>query len=901
MTLWRKLSSACRAIFLKKRVEAEMENELRSHIELRTQESIDAGKSADEAYYSALRHFGSKESIKQDCREQRSGHSIENFSRDVRFGVRQLQRNPGFSCIVILILGLGIGANTSIFSVINTVVLRPLPFKEPERIVTIWENDRSTEKKRVSPANFFDWQKQARVFESIAFSPAWSGSREFNIVDAEGAERLTGAYVSSGFFPVFGVNPLLGRTFTSEDDLPEKSDVAVLSYGLWKRRFGGDQGILGKVITLDNYWRREFRVVGVMPFDFNLPSKEDLWISAGWMMRGTPRREGGQYEVLARLKPGVTVQQAQSEMNFIQSRISNQYPESHTSPQTRVTPLLEEWVGNSRRSLLLLLGAVGLVLLTGCVNVAGLVLAKGVARQKEIALRLAIGASRSRIVNQLLTESLVLSIAGGFLGIFLAYAGVKLFVAFSPGNIPRLDQVTIDTTALGFTIAIATITGIVFGLVPALQCSKPDLNETLKGECRSTSAGGRTGRIRSYLIIAEVAMATVLLVGAGLMLQSFSKLSSLDRGIHPEHLLTAELDFSLSGFTTWTTNTQTRPQVKLRQLLGTVRQLPGVESAGAANSFLRSDNRPANQPFSIFERPAPSATERPNVDNKAITPGYVQTAGMRIQSGRDVLESDVLGAQGVVLVNESFTRRFFPGEDPLGKHISLDGNSRPLDSKDNLGLPIWSEIVGVVTDVKSLTVQPTASPEIYWSYWQWPMQRPLLFVRTRGEPGALMESIRGALKSTIPNLPALQIRSMQERVGESIAQPRFQAGVLNIFGGMALLLAACGVYGMVAFGVAQRRHEISIRMALGAQRTNVVFFVVSHGLMLVLTGLIVGLVSSLGLTTVMRTMLFEIHPHDPATLLTVSLVLSAVAFLACWIPASRAANIDPMVALRSEQ
>jgi putative ABC transport system permease protein len=819
---------------------------------------------------------------------------------DLKFAFRQLLKNPGFTAVAVLTLALGIGANTAMFSIVNGVLLRPLPFKEPDRIVMIWESNPESERRRVSPANFLDWQKENTVFESISCSPAWAGSREFNFVGREGTERVAGAYVSSGFFPSLRVIPQLGRWFLPAEDQPDTSAVAVLSHGFWQELYGGDTNIVGRTLTLDGFWRRDFTIVGVMPPEFQLPTGEELWVSAGWMMGGNPHRSAPHFEVIARLKPGVSLVRAQAEMNLIQARIAQQFPEAGVGPRTRVVPLREEWVGNAQRPLLVLSGAVGLILLIACGNVANLLLARAAARRKEITLRLVLGARRWRIVRQLLTESVLLASLGGVGGVLLAHWGVQLFIAASPAGIARLAEVAVDDRALAFTAVAALLTGLAFGLAPAWQGSRTDVNETLKGDGRSASSGIATGRWRGLLVSTEVALATVLLVAAGLMLQSFTRLMNVDRGIREEKVVTAELDFSVAGYTTWITNSATRPQVRLQQLIERVRELPGVQSVGAASHFLRQDNRPALQPFAIFGRPPLREPERPTVDNRAISPDFLDAVGMRLLRGRDFTEADVLGAPGVVLVNESFVRRFFPGEDPLGKHLTIARELPPLDTRDNVGLPVWSEIVGVVSDVKSLTTQPQAVPEVYWSYWQWPMQRPTLFVRATGDPAPLMAAIHRETKTVAPNVPSPDVRLMADRVGASVAQPRFQAGLLNLFAGLALLLAACGIYGVLTYSVTQRQREIGIRMALGAPRNNVLGLVLRQGMRLTLLGVGLGVVAALALTKVLQNLLYEVRPTDPVTYSVVTLVLLLIALFACWLPARRASRIDPMVALRTE-
>jgi putative ABC transport system permease protein len=818
---------------------------------------------------------------------------------DLKFAFRQLLKNPGFTAVAVLTLALGIGANTALFSVVNGVLLRPLPFHEPDRLVTLWENNpaRGLEQQNVSPPNFADWLAQTGAFEQMAF---WTGPSDFNLVTKDGSEKVRASYASSSLFRVLRVEPQLGRGFLPEEDRENGPRVAVLSHQLWQGRFSGDPQVLGQSLTVDTYGRRTYTIVGVMPPGFPFPQDTELWLPAGWNGLPRDRRGGNWLSVIARLKPAVTLAQAEAEMNTIQARIAQEHAREGMAPAADVVPLLQQTVGrNTRTALLVLWGVVAGVLLIACANVANLMLARAASRQKEIALRLALGAGRWRVMRQLLTESILLALLGGGMGALFGYWGVKVFVAASPANIPRLAEVSLDAAALGFTVGAALLTGVIFGLAPAWQCSHPALNETLKESNRSASAGISAGHTRSSLVVAEVALATVLLVGAGLMLQSFARLLAADRGFRAEHLLTVELDFSVAGFTTWVRPTETRPQVRLRELMERVRQLPGVESAGATYRFLRKDNRPPIQPFAILGRPPAPEGERLIADHGAITPDYLRTLGMRLLRGRDFTEADTLEAPGVVLVNESFVRRFFPNEDPLAKYVTME-KVAPRGATNQWGQSVWSEIVGVVSDAKSLSAQPEALPEVFRPYWQWPMQSPILLVRTKGDPAALTAAIRRETKSVIPSLPSPKIRLMTERVGESIAQPRFQAGLLNLFGAVALLLAAGGIYGVLAYSVSQRRREIGIRMALGAQQHDVLSLVIGQGMKLALSGVVIGVMSALALTRVLRNLLYEVKPTDPLTFAAVALLLVAIALFACWLPARRAAHVDPMEALRYE-
>ncbi|HXT38988.1 MAG TPA: ABC transporter permease [Candidatus Angelobacter sp.] len=823
---------------------------------------------------------------------------------DLKSALRQLLKNPGFTVVAVLTLALGIGANTAIFSIINGVMLRPLPYPEPDRLVTLWERSpqRGVEQERVSGPNYLDWRAQNTVLADLAVSPGWEGVEDFNLVLRDTTTKVRASYASASLFTTLGTKPLLGRTLLPDEDLKQGNRAAVLSYGLWQRHFGGDSNVLGQTLTVDTYGRRDYAIVGVMPPGFGLPGRCELWLPLGWMgVTLTERRSAHWHNVIARLKPGVALAQAQSELSAIQGRLKEAYPGQSIGSEVAVVPLLQQALGrNLRTALMVLWGVVVGVLLIACANVANLMLARASARQKEIALRLALGAGRWRVMRQLLIESVALAVLGGGLGVLLGWWGVQIFVAVGPGYIPRLDEVTLDRTALGFTLGVSVFTGVLFGLAPAWQFSRPDLNEALKEGTRAASAGTAAGRTRNLLVVAEVALSVVLLAGAGLMLQSFSRMLSADRGFRPEHLLTAELDFSVSGFTTWVRPTATRPQVPLRELMERLRALPGVEAVGAGSRLLRRQNQPPAQTISIRGRPMLKPEEQPTAEFKGITPDWLRALGARLQRGRDISEADALESPGVVLINETLARRYFPNEDPIGQRLRIGTEQPPLNATNVYGLPEWSEIVGIVSDVKSLHPHPEVVPEVYQSYWQYPMQSPTILVRTTRDPAALAESIRRETKAVIPNLPPPLIRTMDDLLSETVAQPRLQAGLLGLFAVVALLLAAVGLYGLLAYLVTQRQREIGVRVALGAEKRHVLSLVIGQGMKLALAGIAIGIVAALASTRVIRGLLYGIAPTDPATFAAVSLVLVITALLACWLPARKAARVEPMVALRNE-
>jgi len=803
---------------------------------------------------------------------------MQTLWQDLRYGFRMLIKNPGFMAVAVIALALGIGANTAIFSVVNAVLLRPLPYRQPEQLVMVWEDYRGRggpEREWLSPADLQDWREQNQIFEHIAAMNNWGPT----LTGQAEPEMLVGAAVSHNMFAALGIEPSLGRSFRPEEDKAGAERVVVLSHSLWQRRFGSDTGIVGKALTLSG---DSYTVVGVMPASFKFPviANVELWRTLQPGLNPNCQRGCVTLRAIARLKPEVTLERARTEMNAIARRIEEQFPDTNKGVGATLIPLHEQLVGNIRQAMLVLLGAVAFVLLIACANVANLMLARSAAREKEMAVRAALGAGRGRIVRQLLTESLLLALVGGTLGLVLAYWMVDLLVRFSPQGAPRVDEIAIDGRVLGFTLGIALLTGVVFGLAPALQVSRTDLNHSLKEGGRDAQSGARGGRLRGALVVAEMALALMLLVGAGLMIKSFVMLQRVDAGFNPDHVLT--LNIALPRI-----NYPDRPQIVAfyTQLLDRIKALPGVQSAGLTSSLpLTGNNTDVN--FLVEGRPQPPSNQQPAAWYSQVSPDYFRAMGMRLVKGRVFTEQDNEQAPRVVIISETLARRYFPGEDPLGKRIGSPNN--------------WREIVGVMTDVKHFGLETDARPSMFLADRQSPARFMAVVVRTAGEPLQIASAVRGAVWAGDKNLAVANVTPMTQLVSASIAQPRFILLLLGVFAGVALTLAAVGIYGVMSYSVTQRTREIGVRMALGARPRDVMRLVVGQGLLLTAAGVGIGLGGAVALTRLMNTLLFGVKPTDPVTFAVITLLLTSVALLACYLPARRAMKVDPMIALRYE-
>ena len=872
------LVARVRALLRRDEVLRDIDEELRSHIEMETEANRELGMTPDEARLSATKSFGNVGSIRDLAYEVRGGGLMETFWQDLRYSGRMLLKHPGFTLIAVLTLSLGIGANTAIFSIVNAVLLRALPYQAPEQLVTLGESD---PRGSVSYSNFVDWRNQSSLFDSVSVVRS---NESYNFTGAGEPERLQGRLVSAGFFSLLGIKPAVGRDFLAEDDRPGATPAVIISYGLWSRRFGNDPGVIGKQITLNN---QSYTVVGVSSQDFQYGLPADVTIPIGLSAeRFKARGADPGVSVVARLKPNVSLQQAQTETDMVYSRMEQQYPETNTGRRAYLMSLHETFVGDVRRPLLILLGSVALVLLIACANVANLLLVRASTRRREMSVRVALGANRWRIIRQLLTESLMLAVIGAVLGILLAYWGASFIANQLPDGIPRLTETSIDVAVLGFTLGVSLLTGLLFGLAPALQASRLNLTEALKEGDRGSS-GGRQ-RLRSLLIVSEVALTLTLLVGAGLLIQSFRRVLQVDPGFDPDNLLTMQVSVNNTDghqvaafFEQWQEN---------------VRRLPGVKSTAVSNGLpLGVVNHPI---FFIEGRPRPENGREPSGIRYTVSPGYFETLGIELARGRVFTTQDTRETPLVAIIDEALAQQHFQSEDPIGKRITQSASGSPS-----------YEIVGVVRHVEqyNLDGQSSRPPQFYLNFNQIPLDRlPTqvrrinLLTRTNVEPSSLVSAVREQIAALNKDQAIFNIRTMDQMVSQSIAPRRFSMLLLAIFAVVALVLASVGIYGMLSYAVAQRTREIGLRMTLGAQSGNVLRLVIRQGMKLALIGVAVGLVASLAVTRTMKTLLFGVSATDPLTFFGIALLLALVALLACWVPARRAAKVDPMVALRYE-
>jgi putative ABC transport system permease protein len=884
------IAARLRALTGREAVLGDIDEELRLHIEMETESNVRRGMSHSEARRAALLSFGNYDGARDAAYGVRGGGLMETFLQDIRYGARVLARNKAFTLVAVLTLALGVGANTAIFSVVNELLLRPLPFRDADRIVMLWEV--SPEGRRQNPtsrANFLGWREQSKSYEAVA---AFSDQRA-NLTGAGDPEEVTMQMASSGLFNVLGVNALVGRTFTRDDVQPGAERAAVLGYGIWQRKFGGDPSVVGRPVTLNG---QTYTVVGVMPanFQWHIRSRSGTGRPAEvWTLLTMPAPGSGSegamrgrfLSVVARLKPGVTPAEAETELKTVEARLAADAPQFNRNYSAEVISVRDQLVGNVRPALWLLLGAVGFVLLIACANVANLLLARAASREKEIAVRTALGARRSRIVRQLLTESVLLALAGGACGLALAWWGIQALVAISPRDLVNLQGVGLNLTVLGWTLAVALLTGIIFGLVPALEATRLDLNDTLKEGGKGSGQSARSRSLRGALVVAEVALALVLLVSAGLLVKSFARLRNIDTGFRQENILTFVLrvpgvkykdDLEFVNF--------------FHQAEERIRALPGVKAAGMVNYLPLYGGLGSATGFKVDGRPAPPPGEGPSTNVRVSDGAYFGAMGIPLLRGRNFTDYEDAQPRHVVIVSESFAQKYFPDEEVLGKRIDVL-------MFDN---PRMTEIVGVVGDVRYDSLTDAAEPTVYFPSSELTYSFMTFVVHTSGDPAEMAPAVRREISALDPEQPVSDVRTMTQVMADTVGRARFSTLLLGLFAALATLLAAVGIFGVMNYSVTLRTREIGLRMALGAQPARVLMLVLRQGLTLTLIGIALGLAGSLALTRVMSSLLFGVNATDPATFAAIVPVLTVVSLVACYIPARRATRIDPLVALRYE-
>ncbi|HMD96186.1 MAG TPA: ABC transporter permease [Terriglobia bacterium] len=806
---------------------------------------------------------------------------MSTLLQDLKYGFRTLVKNPAFTAVAVIALALGIGANTAIFSVVNAVLLKPLPFRDPSRLMLLSEANPRQPRVSVAYPNYFDWKQQNHVFEEMTSFQ----QRDFNLAGVNEPENIGGSAVSSNLLRTLGMKSLLGRDFRPDEDKKGAESVVILGYSLWQRRFGGEPGVVGRTVTLD---AKPFTIVGVMPPQLILYEDSQLYTPIGVWMGEESMTERGAHDdttVVARLKAGVTQAQAQAEMDTIARRLEQQYPDTNTGYRVAMSPIRDAFVGDSGPPILVLFAAVGFVLLIACVNVANLLLARGAAREREIAIRSALGASRLRVIRQLLTEGAVLAVVSGLLGLLVGAWGLKGLLTLIPQDVGMGMPVAVNSWVLGFTSLLSLATVAIFGLVPALQVSKPDLNETLKEGGRTASGGVERRQLRSVLVVSEIALALVLLVSAGLMIKSFRRLLAVDPGFNPENVLTMEVNLRGAKY-----DKPDQVAALCQQALDRIRTLPGVKLAALGNQLPLTDSH-SRSDITIEGQPVPEIGHFPHPDFHRISPDYFRAMGIPLMRGRYFTESDTPQAPGAVMISESLARQFWPNGDAVGKRI-LRGHPDPKNP--------WRTVVGVVGDTKQYGLSAETKWEVYLPYLQNPPSDFRLVVRAASNPEGLTAAIKNEVHGIDKDVPVHDAVTMQRIVSDSVGTRRITMLLLGLFAGLAMVLAAVGIYGVISYSVAQRTHEIGVRMALGAERTSVLWLVVGKGFALAIVGVGVGLAGALALTRFLSSLLFGVRPTDPGILIGVSLILTAVSLLASYIPARRAARVDPMVALRYE-
>jgi putative ABC transport system permease protein len=879
-----KLQSFVRNVFRRRRVDGELDAELRAHIELLTEENVRAGMTRDEARRTARLELGGEDAVKENVRDERSGNSLHVLAADLKFGARQLAKSPGFTLVAILTLALGIGGTAAMFSFVNAVLLRKPPFPDAEKIVQLWEVPCSGCINGVSAMNFLDWKNQSSSFEYVVAR----NQRTAILSEGDKPQVVNITRAGADYFRIFGITPMIGRNFASDEDQPGKQFEVLLSHRIWEDRFGQDPAIVGKTVRLNG---QPYTVVGVLPAGSYDRAWTDVWVPLAF----SPEERTRNYHwltVWGKLKPGVTLTQARADISGIASRIEHDYPASNKGWSATVRLYQENIVDQDlRASLLILLAAVGAVLLIGCLNLANLLLARGAGREREIAIRTALGAGRMRLVRQLLTESVLLAGVGGIVGLALAVGAVRAIQAFMPRYwLPAEASVTMNWQVLLFTFLMTVATGIFFGIVPALRSARTDVVESLKDGAKGAGQGVQHTQLRNALVVSEIAVAFMLLATAGLLMRTLGRLQAADAGFDPTNVISMNMPMSHDQY----------PDADhivpyQEQILERIRGVAGVRSA-ALTSALPLEGWSDGMPFQIQGEPEVEVARRHSSGVKSVSPAYLSTIGMRLVRGRWLSEADAPGSTPAIVVNESFVKRFLPDGDPLGKVLRIE---QILPGQPGLGPEIPWQIVGVVADEKAFAVNGV-SAGMYTSFKQSPVLGASIVVRGEIDPHKLVNAVEDAVHSVNRDQALNEIRTLDEIKAESMGDNRMRAVLLEIFAGLALLLAAIGVYGVISYSVAQRTREIGVRAALGASPGAQLALVLKSGLRLTLIGLAIGLAGTLALGKLLAGALFGVSAHDPRTLGLVSLALAAVALAACYIPAYRATRVDPMIALRHE-
>jgi putative ABC transport system permease protein len=874
--------SLMKRLFGRRQRDRELDEEVQAHLRMAAQERLEQGEFTEDARAGAVREFGNVALVIAFTREVRGWGWLEILLEDVRYGARMLRKNPGFTAVAVLTLALGIGANTAIFSVVNATLLEPLPFNHPARIMWVRERNHGA----VAPVNFLEWRRQNYVFSDLSAYISWGA----NLVAQGQAQRVTRTICSADMFRLLEVRPQLGRDFLHSDEAAGHVPVVILSHSLWQQSLGGNPNIVGKPVTIDD---RRFAVVGVMPAGFRYPGTSDLWTTPEREVPEAPidigdvTQSGVHYlTVIGRLAPDVTLDRARAQMDTIADRLATQ---NHAGPRERgviVEPLKKILVGDVRPLLLILLSAVGLVLLIACANVANLTLTRARARRAETAVRSALGASRLRLVRQVLTESLLVALAGGALGLLLAFVATRLLLTIGSETIPNVREVHMDSVVLGFTLATTMLTGILFGLAPALGLRRVNVGESLKqGGCQASAS---RELLRGTLVVSEIALALVLLTSAGLLLRSFVRLSGQARlGFNPQHVLALSVAPTSQSY-----KSSGRLALFYRQALERLRALPGVTQAGLVNCVPPYSESTSG--ITIAEHHEHEDEHLPTGAFSTASPDYFQTMQIPVGHGRVFSAGDSADAPKVAVINQTLARLFFAGQDPIGKHVQWSGPSANSQA-------VWLEIVGVVGDVKNFQPGAPPMPQVYASFQQENWEAGMTFVvRTASDSAGTAVAARAAIQAADPNMPVFDVKSLAQSLGQSLSQPRFNLLLFVLFAALAVVLAAIGIYGVVSYSVARRTHEIGIRMALGATRRPVLRLLVGQGMSLTLVGLGLGLACAFALTRFLASLLYGVTPTDPATLALVCVLLAAVSLVASYIPARRATKVDPMEALRYE-